>query len=103
VASRLLARWVAEPSSSTLKMDAICSSKTSVETQWTTRRHIPEDDTLSYKLFTFLLINLFHPKPHLSDKSSEQPLKKFILGEHNYQQETEKQLLRQKIHYPSLR
>jgi hypothetical protein len=27
-------------------MEAICSSETSVETQWTTRRHIPENDTL---------------------------------------------------------
>jgi hypothetical protein len=27
-------------------MDAICSSETSVATQQTTRRHIPEDDTL---------------------------------------------------------
>jgi hypothetical protein len=27
-------------------MKAICSSETSVETQQTTRRHIPEDDTL---------------------------------------------------------
>jgi hypothetical protein len=31
---------------STLKMEAICSSKMSVETQRTTRRYIPEDDTL---------------------------------------------------------
>jgi hypothetical protein len=27
-------------------MEAICSSETSVDTQRTTRRHIPEDDTL---------------------------------------------------------
>jgi hypothetical protein len=27
-------------------MEAICSSETSVETQRTIRRHIPEDDTL---------------------------------------------------------
>jgi hypothetical protein len=27
-------------------MEAICFSKTSVDTQWITRRHIPEDDTL---------------------------------------------------------
>jgi hypothetical protein len=27
-------------------MDATCSSETSVATQHTTRRHIPEDDTL---------------------------------------------------------
>jgi hypothetical protein len=37
---------VAELISSTLKMKAICSSETSVDTQQTTRRHIPEDDTL---------------------------------------------------------
>jgi hypothetical protein len=36
----------AEIISSTLKMEAICSSETSVATQQTTRRHIPEDDTL---------------------------------------------------------
>jgi hypothetical protein len=36
----------AELISSTLKMEAICSSETSVETQRTTRRQIPEDDTL---------------------------------------------------------
>jgi hypothetical protein len=45
-------------------MEAICSSETSVETQRTTRRHIPEDDTLhnhrcenlkSYKLFLLYL------------------------------------------------
>jgi hypothetical protein len=30
----------------TLKMEALCSSETSVATQRTTRRHIPEDDTL---------------------------------------------------------
>jgi hypothetical protein len=27
-------------------MEAICSSETSVHSQWTTQRHIPEDDTL---------------------------------------------------------
>jgi hypothetical protein len=32
--------------SSTLKMEAIYSSETSVASQQTTRRHIPEDDTL---------------------------------------------------------
>jgi hypothetical protein len=42
----LLACWFAEPISSTLKMEAICFSETSVETQRTTRRHIPEDNTL---------------------------------------------------------
>jgi hypothetical protein len=36
----------AELISSTLQMEAMCSSETSVETQQTTRRHIPEDDTL---------------------------------------------------------
>jgi hypothetical protein len=42
-ASKLI---LAEPISSTLKMEAICSSEKSVETQRTTRRLIPEDDTL---------------------------------------------------------
>jgi hypothetical protein len=44
-ASKQVATWFAEPISSTLKMEAICSSETSVETQRTTRRHVPEDDT----------------------------------------------------------
>jgi hypothetical protein len=44
----------AEPISSTLKMEAICSFETSVETQRTTRRHIPEDYTLHcFILFAF--------------------------------------------------
>jgi hypothetical protein len=37
---------LAEIISSTLKMEAICSSETSVATEQTTRHHIPEDDTL---------------------------------------------------------
>jgi hypothetical protein len=37
---------LAELISSTLKMEAICSSETSIETQRTTRHHIPEYDTL---------------------------------------------------------
>jgi hypothetical protein len=37
---------LAEICSSTLKMEAISSSETSVESQQTTRRHIPEDDIL---------------------------------------------------------
>jgi hypothetical protein len=49
--SHLLARWFAGLSS-TLKMEALCSSETSVATQLTTRRHIPEDDTLQ-ELFGF--------------------------------------------------
>jgi hypothetical protein len=44
-----LACWFfAELISSTLKMEAVCSSGTSVETQRTTQRHIPEDDTLQF-------------------------------------------------------
>jgi hypothetical protein len=43
----LLARWfLPELISSTLKMKAICSSETPVDTQRTTRRYIPEDGTL---------------------------------------------------------
>jgi hypothetical protein len=45
LATCLLAGF-AETISSALKMEAICSSEVSVETQLTTRRHIPEDDTL---------------------------------------------------------
>jgi hypothetical protein len=37
---------LAEIISSTLKMEAICSSETSVSTEQTARRHISEDDTL---------------------------------------------------------
>jgi hypothetical protein len=47
----LLTRWFAEPISSTLNMEAIGSSETLVETQRTTRRHIPEDDTLQYHCY----------------------------------------------------
>jgi hypothetical protein len=36
----------AELISSTLKMETICSSETSVETRRTTRRHIPDGETL---------------------------------------------------------
>jgi hypothetical protein len=43
----LLLRWfLAQLIVSTLKMEAICSSETSVDTQRTTRRYIPEDGTL---------------------------------------------------------
>jgi hypothetical protein len=38
---------LAEIFSLTRKMEAIGSSETSVATQQTTRRHIPEDDTLN--------------------------------------------------------
>jgi hypothetical protein len=38
------------PHFSTLKMEAICSSEKSVDTQRTTRRDIPEDGTLLYSL-----------------------------------------------------
>lgn len=57
---------------------------------------------LSYKLFTFLLTNLFHPMPHLLDKSWEEHLEKSSLM-NTITEEIEKQLLGQKIHYPSLR
>jgi hypothetical protein len=46
-ACHLLSRWfLAQPIFSSLKMEAICSSETSVDTQRTTRRYIPEDGTL---------------------------------------------------------
>jgi hypothetical protein len=40
------------------KMEAICPSETSVETQRTTRRHIPEDDIL--QLYTRGLIYSYY-------------------------------------------
>jgi hypothetical protein len=46
VACHLLTCWFLLKFSSTLKMEAICSSETSVAFQQTTRHHIPEDDTL---------------------------------------------------------
>jgi hypothetical protein len=42
----LVTWWFLLKCSSTLKMEAICSSETSVASQQTTRSHIPEDDTL---------------------------------------------------------
>jgi hypothetical protein len=45
---------LAEIISSTQKMEAICSSESSVATQQTTLRHIPEDDTLK----TVMIIQL---------------------------------------------
>jgi hypothetical protein len=43
----LLSRWfLAKLIFSTLKMEAICSSETSVDTQRTTQRYIPEEGTL---------------------------------------------------------
>jgi hypothetical protein len=42
----LARRFLAELISSTLKMEAICSSETSVNTQRVTLRSIPEDGTL---------------------------------------------------------
>jgi hypothetical protein len=47
----LLARLIL----STLNMEAICSSETSVDSQRTTRRYIPEDDTLQETLVGVLL------------------------------------------------
>jgi hypothetical protein len=47
-ACHLLTCWSLLKFSSTLKMEAICSTETSVDFQQTTRRHIPEHDTLQY-------------------------------------------------------
>jgi hypothetical protein len=46
--------------SSTLKMEALCSSETSVATQQTTRRHIPEDYTLHNHRCENLKSNIQH-------------------------------------------
>jgi hypothetical protein len=53
---------LAELISSTLKMEAICSPETSVETQRTTRRHVPEDDTLLWAL-NLWKSNFYKKKP----------------------------------------
>jgi hypothetical protein len=51
-ACHLLARWfLAELIFSTLKMEAMCSSETLVDTQRTTRCYIPEDGTLHIHIF----------------------------------------------------
>jgi hypothetical protein len=53
----LLARWfLAEFISSTLKIEALCSSETSVDTQRTTRYYIPEDGTL-YIFICFIWVS----------------------------------------------
>jgi hypothetical protein len=58
-------------------MEAICSSEMSVATQQTTRRHIPEDDTLhnhrsenlkSYKFYMHLLLFPLHPTCPINHK-----------------------------------
>jgi hypothetical protein len=49
---QLLSRWfLAQLIFSTLKMEAICSSETSGDTQRTTRRYIPEDGILRCPLY----------------------------------------------------
>jgi hypothetical protein len=40
-------------------MEAIYSTETSVDTQWTTRHHIPEDDTLDNHHCENLKFNIF--------------------------------------------
>jgi hypothetical protein len=40
-----------ESRASTLKMEAICYSETSVDTQRTTRRYIAEDGTLKLEIY----------------------------------------------------
>jgi hypothetical protein len=60
-ACHLLSCWFfAELISLTLKLEAICSSETSVETQWTTRRHIPEGDALRSLVDFFTNILMEH-------------------------------------------
>jgi hypothetical protein len=51
---------LAEIISSTLKMEAICSSETSVDTQQTTQRHIPEDDTSLFFSYLACLKTAIH-------------------------------------------
>jgi hypothetical protein len=51
---------------STLKMEAICSSETSVDAR-STQRHIPEDDILNIYLFVYLFTELWEYKWHRRD------------------------------------
>jgi hypothetical protein len=51
IVSNFRVEELAELISSTLKMEAICSSERSVDTQRATQRYIPEDDILKIKLF----------------------------------------------------
>jgi hypothetical protein len=43
-------------------MEAICPSETSVESQQTTRRHVPEDDILY--VYTVHRLLPYHPNPN---------------------------------------
>jgi hypothetical protein len=56
---RLACWFLAEFISSTLKMEAICSSEASVDTQRTTRRYIPEVDTLLLHCLGIGVFNCF--------------------------------------------
>jgi predicted metal-binding protein len=67
--------------SSTLKMEALCSSETSVATQVATRRHIPEDDTLhnhrcknlkSYIIYLSTCLLLNSPKANYKVSTSKE-------------------------------
>jgi hypothetical protein len=68
---------LAEIISSTLKMEAICSSETSVATEQITRRHIPEDDTLHNhsceNLKSYQLQSLFFWRRTITHRSKPQP------------------------------
>jgi hypothetical protein len=62
-ACHLLARWfLAELIFSTLKMEVICSSETSVGTQRTTRRYTPEYGTIQ-NTFMFIALAFSVRKP----------------------------------------
>jgi hypothetical protein len=42
-------------------MEALCFSETSIATQQTTRRHIPEDDTLQINLYLLFIYQNLDP------------------------------------------
>jgi hypothetical protein len=52
---------------STLKMEEIFFSETSVDFQWTTRRYIPEDRTLNKMLLSDFSRKYFKLSPHRFD------------------------------------
>jgi hypothetical protein len=111
-ACHLLSRWfLAELIFSTLKMEAICFSETSVDFKRTTRRYIQEDRTLQTVMYQQILVEVssakFHENPFSSTRivSCEQRdgwTERFKLALHRIAKEPKhlKPLSRDWIHGP---